>query len=218
VTVLLLLNLFFSFSRSAWIGFAVLCLAAPLVNPRCWRHLVFPIALGAATALLFFRPYFATELAPLITRTSQVSARWDILAKATDMFLAHPVFGAGLGSFLRDYQVQIHNTFFWFLAEMGIVGATVFVGFVVAFFLRGLKAYKLSDPEHRGLVGGLLLAHLSMMGFSLGIEAFYQRHWWVIMAMLSAACAAAGKAGSSGSSPGPVPTLVRRTRSDLPQG
>jgi len=191
VTVLLLLNLFFSFSRSAWIGFAVLCLATPFVNLRAWRHLVLPIVLGTAAALLFFRPYFATELAPLITRTSQVTARLDILAKATDVFFSHPILGAGLGSFLRDYEVQVHNTFFWFLAEMGIAGAVVFVGFVMAFLLRGIKAYRLAAPEYRGLLGGLLLAHLSMMGFSLGIEAFYQRYWWVIMALLSAAHAAA---------------------------
>jgi O-antigen ligase len=107
------------------------------------------------------------------------------------MFLSHPLLGAGLGSFLRDNEVQVHNTFFWFLAEMGVAGAIVFVGFVMAFLLRGAKAYRLAAPEYRGLLGGLLLAHLSMMGFSLGIEAFYQRYWWVIMALISAAHATA---------------------------
>jgi hypothetical protein len=32
----------------------------------------------------------------------------------------------------------------------------------------------------------LAVAHAGMIGVSAGIEVFYQRHWWLIMAMIPA--------------------------------
>jgi hypothetical protein len=39
------------------------------------------------------------------------------------------------------------------------------------------------------LVLGLMAAHVGMLGLSLGIEALYQRHWWMVMAFLGSAYA-----------------------------
>jgi hypothetical protein len=33
----------------------------------------------------------------------------------------------------------------------------------------------------------LLLAHAAMLGVAMGIEAFYQRHWWLVMALIASA-------------------------------
>ena len=30
----------------------------------------------------------------------------------------------------------------------------------------------------------LLLAHMAMFGLAMGIEALYQRHWWLIVALI----------------------------------
>lgn len=185
-TALILLNLFFSFSRSSWIGLALVLVVAPLINRACWRHVVVPPAIGIAAVLIFFRSYFMHELLPLILRPDQIAGRLDIIHAAVASFLSHPVFGTGVGSFLHQHRVQVHNSFLWTLAELGVVGAVVFVGFVTWFVPRGLRAYRLAGPGYRELVAGLLMAHLAMIGFSLGIEAFYQRYWWVVMAMLSA--------------------------------
>jgi hypothetical protein len=31
----------------------------------------------------------------------------------------------------------------------------------------------------------LLLAHAAMLGVAMGIEAFYQRHWWLIFSLIA---------------------------------
>ena len=51
------------------------------------------------------------------------------------------------------------------------------------FILRGIQAYRIARPGCRSLVLALIAANLSMMGLSMGIEAMYQRHWWVILAL-----------------------------------
>ena len=192
-SALILLNLFFTFSRSSWIGLAVVLVVAPLINRRCWRHVVIPPAIGVALVLLVFRSYFMRKLLPLVLRPQQITGRLNIIDNAIGSFLSHPLFGAGLGSFLHQNGVQVHNSFMWMLAELGVVGAGVFVGFVTWFVFRGVRAHRHVGPGYRELVAGLLTAHLAMIGLSLGIEAFYQRYWWVVMALLSASCTASAR-------------------------
>jgi putative inorganic carbon (HCO3(-)) transporter len=31
----------------------------------------------------------------------------------------------------------------------------------------------------------LLLAHAAMLGVAMGIEAFYQRHWWLVFSLIA---------------------------------
>jgi putative inorganic carbon (HCO3(-)) transporter len=185
-TLLLLANLLFCFSRSSWIGFLFVVLAILVFRRRAWAHVLAPIVGGVFVVLVFFRSYFAEEIWPLVARPDQVIGRVANLEKATNTFLAHPITGSGLGSFLEQYGVQVHNTLFWMLAEMGMIGATIFIGFVLMFALRGYRAYRTVEVEYRGLVAGLLIGHVAMIGLSLGIEAFYQRSWWVVMALLNA--------------------------------
>lgn len=186
VTLVLTFNLLLCFSRSAWIGFVFVMLAILILRRRAWTHVVVPFLLGAFVVLFFFRAYFIHDIWPLINRQQQVTARVVIIQDAMNTFYAHPVFGGGLGSYIAQYAAQVHNTFFWMLAEMGMVGATVFVMFVGTFALRAFRAYRAADEEYRGLMAGLLISHLAMIGFSVGIEAFYQRSWWVIMALINA--------------------------------
>jgi O-antigen ligase len=186
VTLVLVLNLLLCFSRSAWIGFVFVVLSILIFRRRAWPHVAVPFALGVSLVLIFFRSYFITQIWPLIDRHEQVTARVVIIEDAMTTFVAHPIFGGGLGSYIDTYGYQIHNTFFWMLAEMGVVGATVFIIFVGIFALRGYRAYKAADEQYRGLMAGLLIAHLAMIGLSVGIEAFYQRSWWVVMALLNA--------------------------------
>lgn len=186
VTIVLLTNLLLCFSRSAWIGFLFVLCAVLLFRRRAWAHVIFPFLLGTVVVLVFFRSYFLDDIWPLIARPSQVSGRVVIISDAFEVFLQHPLFGSGLGSYMEEYGLQVHNTFFWTLAEMGVIGAVVFVGFVGAFVVRGYQAYRRAGDDYRGLMAGLLLGHIAMIGLSVGIEAFYQRSWWVVMALLNA--------------------------------
>lgn len=186
VTIVLLGNLLFSFSRSGWIAFGFIVVALLLFRPRVWRHILVPMALAAVVVGLFGRGYFATHILPLMLRPDQAAGRVTIITNAFHAFLVDPIFGGGVGSYLQTQDVQVHNSFFWMLADLGILGAIAFVGLMVVLTVRGYRAYRAADGEYRELVMGLFIAHLAMVGLSLGIEALYQRPWWVIMALLNA--------------------------------
>jgi hypothetical protein len=74
----------------------------------------------------------------------------------------------------------------WFLADFGILGLAVFLGFLGWFSIKAWCAYRLAPEREQPLVLALLLAHTAMVGVAMGIEAFYQRHWWLVFALIGA--------------------------------
>jgi O-antigen ligase len=186
VTLVLMASLLFTFSRSGWIAFAFIVGALFVLRPVAWRHIVLPVVGGAAFVALFMQGYFLNSILPLMLRPDQAAGRVTIIKNAVSAFLEHPIFGGGLGSYLQEQSVQVHNSFFWMLADMGIIGALALAGLVTALAMRGYRAYRAADNDYQGLVLGLFISHLAMVGLSLGIEAMYQRSWWVVMALLNA--------------------------------
>jgi putative inorganic carbon (hco3(-)) transporter len=63
------------------------------------------------------------------------------------------------------------------------------VGFLACFFARGWFAYRFAPASQQPLVLALLLAHAAMLGLAMGIEAFYQRHWWLIFSLIASSYA-----------------------------
>ena len=80
----------------------------------------------------------------------------------------------------------MHNSALWFLADFGLVGLAVFCGFLGWFFVTAWNAYQMAPDEEKPLALALLLAHTAMAGLAVGIEAFYQRHWWLVLALIAA--------------------------------
>jgi O-antigen ligase len=147
------------------------------------------IAAGVVAVAYFAGEQGLEALLTISTRQQTIDERLEISRNAWRLFLDYPGFGAGIGSFYEQHDIIVHNSALWFLAEFGAVGFTVFAGFVCWFLVKGVATYRHAGPERQPLVAGLVAAHLAMMGFSLGIEALYQRFWWLVMAALSSACA-----------------------------
>src|SRR5262249_5143597 len=80
-----------------------------------------------------------------------------------------------------------HNSAMWFLADFGIVGLIAFLGFVGWFFFKGWFAYRYAPAREQPLALSLLLAHAAMLGLAMGIEAFYQRHCWLVFGLVASA-------------------------------
>jgi O-antigen ligase len=80
----------------------------------------------------------------------------------------------------------MHNSALWFLADFGLVGLAVFCGFLGWFFIKAWNAYRLAPDDEKPLALALLLAHTAMVGLAVGIEAFYQRQWWLVLALIAA--------------------------------
>ncbi len=132
-------------------------------------------------------------LTDLAKRPDQVQARLEQLNRALPLIEESPVLGIGVGVFLSRNDFIIHNTPLWLTTEFGMVGLLVLVALILGVLAKGVQAYRACPDSERPLVLGLMAAHVGMLGLSLGIEALYQRHWWMVMAFLGSAYAISRK-------------------------
>jgi O-antigen ligase len=181
----LALGILFTFSRSAWTGLGVALLLLAAVKPRLALRPVFASLIAAPFLILAMGERFVPTVERLASRPKQVQQRFDLIHEALHAFASHPLVGGGLGSFRLTAGEVAHNTLMWFLADFGIVGLTVVLGFLAWFFAQAWSAYRLAPETERALVLALLLAHAAMLGLAMGIEAFYQRHWWLIFGLIA---------------------------------
>lgn len=189
-------------SRAGYLALAVVLMVWMYVAPKDWRQVLVAVALSASIAfagalipaLVQFVQHLMSSgtsgpdsstpsyIIGMISGSSSDHERLDSLIGAWRLFLAHPVFGAGLGVFMEEQvrlgsMLVIHSTPIWLLAEFGIVGffalATPLVMIFRAEILRGPSL----DVAGRILV-------LAITGFavmSLVHELLYQRTFWILL-------------------------------------
>jgi hypothetical protein len=186
----LALGIVFTFSRSAWMALAAAWLVYLVFQPKLAAKTLGIVAAGLPLVVLMIG---LGLLSPkrLLDRPDTIQQRVGLINDSLVQFAKHPVFGMGLGEFRAAEGLIVHNTPLWFLADFGLVGLGVFIGFVAWFFVAGFRAYRLAPREGKAYVVGLLAAHTGMLGLSMGIEGFYQRHWWLCLALIAAAAAGA---------------------------
>lgn len=185
-TVTLAAGILLTFSRSAWIGMAFVLLVVLVMKPvYFWR-----IGGVFVTALVFIVAFFGSNFTSLMvnmaSRPEQIQSRIHILIDSAKMFAESPLFGIGLGVFSEREAVIIHNTPMWFLTEFGLFGFIIFLFFMAWFAYKAFRTYLLCDCTTKPYMLALLLSHAAMFGLSMGIEAFYQRHWWFVFALIAA--------------------------------
>jgi putative inorganic carbon (HCO3(-)) transporter len=181
----LMLGILFTFSRSAWIGLGVALLLLLVLQPKLTLRPVWAILIGAPFLLLLLGSAFIPVFEEMASRPKQVQGRFDLIHWALQAFVRHPFLGGGIGSFRLAEGEVAHNSVMWFLADFGIVGVAALLGFLGWFFVKARSVYRLAPDRERPLVLALLLAHTAMIGLAMGIEAFYQRHWWMIFALIA---------------------------------
>lgn len=184
--ITLAMGILFTFSRSAWIALALALLLLAVLRTGAVFRLFFAGVAAVPCLILFLGNRFVPVFEEMASRPRQVQGRFDLIHAALQLFSRHPLLGGGIGSFRLTEGEVAHNTSMWFLADFGIVGLAVLIGFLAWFFIRAWTAYRAAPASRRPLALALLLAHTAMFGLSMGIEAFYQRHWWLIMALIAA--------------------------------
>ena len=133
----------------------------------------------------------------MASRPKQVQERFDLIHQALQAFARHPLLGGGLGSFRLAVGEVAHNSVMWFLADFGILGVAAFLAFLGWFLTTAWLAYRFAPQRQQPLVLALFLAHAAMIGVAMGIEAFYQRYWWLVLSLIASAYSLAPTDGPS---------------------
>jgi O-antigen ligase len=156
---------------------------------RFWvaSRLIFAGLLAVPCLLLVMGLRFVPVFETMASRPQQVQGRFDLIHDAYAAFSQHPYLGGGIGSFRLSEGEIAHNSAMWFLADFGIVGLAVFLGFLAWFFAKGWFAYRFAPAKEQPIALALLLGHTAMLGLAMGIEAFYQRHWWLVFGLIASA-------------------------------
>ena len=181
------MGILFTFSRSAWVSLAVALLLLCALRRAVAIRFAIAGLMGGSCLFVFMGRRFLEYFEHMASRPEQGDSRFVLMRDALAEFAKHPVLGGGLGNFLALETTVVHNTALWFLADFGLVGLVVLVGYLGTFFARAWFAYRFAPDRERPLMLALLLAHTAMIGLSMGIEALYQRHWWFIVALIGSA-------------------------------
>lgn len=191
---ILIAGVVLSGSRAAFVSLAVLTCAAGFVAPFSFRTAAAAAALaGAIVAMIFVAPEWIDQaingvfpsgdvMDQLMSGDSSDMERLKSMIGGWDMFVSHPIFGAGLGAFIEQ-QTQagtplvIHSTPLWLLAELGIVGFAIMVAPIVLIFRKEISALKTADSAGKLLI--LIITAFAVM--SLVHEVMFQRAFWLLL-------------------------------------
>jgi putative inorganic carbon (HCO3(-)) transporter len=185
--VTLALGILFTFSRSAWLGLSLALLFLFVIRPAIALRPVLAGVVAAPCLVLLMGRRFLPIFEELASRPKQVQERFDLIHQALQAFTLHPILGGGLGAFRMAAGEVAHNTAMWFLADFGIAGLIALVAFLAWFFAKAWFAYRFAPEGERPIALALFLAHAAMVGVAMGIEAFYQRYWWLVLALIASA-------------------------------
>lgn len=189
---LLLAGLWFCGSRSGWITLASVFGIAIFVGVLKWRDGFTAICgaglfVAATVAVsIFLTAYtgsesiFDTNVIPTGVSTGE---RLLTLQKGWELFIQHPLFGAGLGAF-RNLNILssgriplvIHSTLLWLLAELGIVGCLAFAVPAITALYRSWRGAKTDSS-----LALVFLCFVVMVVMSGPADMLYQRTFWLIV-------------------------------------
>jgi O-antigen ligase len=174
-------------ARMGTIVFVLTTLSVCLLNIRYWRRWVW--MMGAAAVAGTFMVVNNLRISTFVVSTMfdraqnpGIGLRLRIWGEAWRMFLAHPLFGIGVGTFdkvayqipdttaNRDFYLSgwhAHNVPLHVLTEAGVLGlaAWVFLWYVV---LRALvRAWKAGDEQRRLFAGAALVSMVAFQVLSM---------------------------------------------------
>lgn len=172
--ILILTNIFFTYSRNAWLGFAIGCLV--LVIFYSWK---FIFAFGIIGILGLFIPQIYNRLSQ-VSDPSQNVTRVNLWKIGLYMIKDHPVLGVGNGNYaslynryaqmhekLRYFNLKVfpcHNSYLKIQAELGVMGTLSFLGVLVTAWINVKKVLKECS---NGFINNFYT------GFLASITAFY---------------------------------------------
>lgn len=200
------LGLFFSLSRGGLVALAAAIVAAVVFAGRWRPKALVAAALVVVLAVVYFGAVASLPARERVLEVGGGTGRTDLWTVAGRMVEAHPLRGVGAGQFnvvsihyllrpgaIQDDQFIIsqpkvaHNTFLEVAAELGIPGATLFVGIVLAsLWWTGIAARRFDRAGAREmeiLARALLVAQIGYLTAALFISANYSKLLWLLLAL-----------------------------------
>jgi hypothetical protein len=157
---------------------ALIILAAPLVIGYAVN---FAASLLSIPTSRVFNPFITGFIA---TKSDIQADRIESIRGGLALWMAHPIFGGGLGAYIRQHIEQtgtaliIHNSMLWVAAELGIVGFAIFAMPAVLVVRAVFANRQWSDISSKVVIIGCMVV---MFVMSLVHDMFYQRLFWLLM-------------------------------------
>lgn len=193
-----------SLSRGGLVALIVVLLAG-LVFAGRWRAKLLPIVPFVLIACLGY--FLATPSAlERVTSSNGGTGRADLWRVGWRMVEARPVLGVGAGNFanasihylLRPGRLNrsdlvastpkvAHNTYLTVLAELGLVGAVMFVALIAIALACGFRAARLFARQQDGtmemLARGWLVAMAGLLAADVFLSAEFSKQLWLLLAL-----------------------------------
>jgi putative inorganic carbon (hco3(-)) transporter len=130
---------------------------------------------------------------------------------ALNVFIDHPVTGVGPGVYFREYSSEYanrlglrylgsdrrgHSLYLEMIADTGIIGLTAFlamVGVPLVLLFRRARYWRDRDPERAIIASSFLFALIAYLASAMFLHLSYQRYFWAVLGLASAAIWALGR-------------------------
>lgn len=136
--LILLLGTMVTFSRSGFLATTTSALVMTWKFGRKRRGLLMCLVLFFAAGFLVAAPgQYRNRVLSIVDDDLEVakgsaSSRKDLLKESIKVTLRHPILGLGMGNFRLIYKKQTHNAFTQVSSEMGLIGFTAYLLFLLA--------------------------------------------------------------------------------------
>ena len=204
VSVMLFLNLLFTFNRGAWVGFPVSIMILLMYSSRI-RMLCFKLSPILVLIFLLCKSYFLEVLwartysLDYFLQSNPYIGRIAFWKAAIQMIRGNPLTGVGpwmYKEYFRSYELikfklwmaDAHNLFLQTGAEMGIIGMFALISIFAICLRRSYKILKSAkEPFHKmislgsfaGLIGFLVVANISgtlLAKYTIDQKYFFAGH------------------------------------------
>lgn len=179
-TIWFAMALGFTLSRGAFVGTAAALVVVLTVDhvsaEKAMRYAVAAVVIGA---ILFGTGFVDDATNDFSRRPDTVESRGSFIDTGIERWVDSRGLGMGLGTFRAETTRIIHNTGVWLVVEMSLPGLLLFLALVVVPFQACLR---MRSYDHE-LAMAILAAHMTMVVASVGIEALYQRGWWLFIGL-----------------------------------
>jgi O-antigen ligase len=207
--VICALGLFITFSRGGLVALGCAMVASIFIAGR-WRPVIVTTMLSVALlGVAYFALFAPQESRDRITKIDGGTGRTDIWRIGGRMVSAHPIRGVGSGNFqlvsghylLRkpgavradffiDKPKVAHNMYLHVLAELGIVGLSLFGAMLAFAFACAFKAARrfanAGDRDMELLTRGLILALIGLLSADFFLSGQFSKQLWLLLGLAPA--------------------------------